>query len=372
MKITFFLVVFAFTLLIAFYVTLRGWQALLPLGNIRIWYVVANIALFVLMLTGLLARGSMPHLLAKSITFTGFSYMLVMIYLFLSFFYVDIARLINLIFHFAPPTGMQTFRMWALLVTLGVTVIAMIAGNYKFNHPSVVKLDLQAEKPLQNRSVKIVAVSDIHLGVSIDKDNLKKYVKMINDQHPDIVLMAGDVADNATQPLIIQNMAEELKQIKAPLGVYAISGNHEYYGENPYSTSEYLKTAGIITLRDSVALIDNSFYLVGRDDKTNQKRKALNDIMREMDRSKPVILLDHQPFHLEEAQKNEVDLQISGHTHNGQFFPGNLFVKRMYELGYGYMKKGKTHYYVSSGLGLWGPQYRIGTQSELVVINLKY
>jgi len=371
MKITFFLVVFTFTLLIAFYVTLRGWQALFPLGNIRIWYVVANIALFVLMLTGLLARGSMPHLLARAITFTGFSYMLIMIYLFLSFVFVDIVRLINVIVHFAP-AGMQTFRMWAMLVTLGLTLIAMITGNYKFNHPSIVKLDIQTEKPQQNREIKVVAVSDIHLGVSIDKDFLKKYVRMINDQQPDIVLMAGDVADNATQPLIIQNMAEELRQIKAPLGVYAISGNHEYYGENPFSTSEYLKTAGIITLRDSSILIDNSFYLVGRDDRTNRNRKALNDIMSATDKSKPVILLDHQPFHLEEAQKNEVDLQISGHTHNGQFFPGNLFVKRMYELGYGYMKKGKTHYYVSSGLGLWGPQYRIGTQSELVVIHLKY
>ena len=82
--------------------------------------------------------------------------------------------------------------------------------------------------------------------------------------------------------------------------------------------------------------------------------------------------MDHQPQHLEEAVINNVDLQISGHTHNGQFFPGNLMVKLMYEKGYGYLKKGKSHFYVSSGLGIWGPLYRIGTQSELVVINLKY
>ena len=160
----------------------------------------------------------MPHLLAKSITFTGFSYMLVMIYLFLSFLLVDIVRLINLIVHFAP-AGMQTFRMWAMVVTVGLTFIAMIVGIYKFNHPSIVKLDIQTEKTQQKKEIKIVAVSDIHLGVSIDKKYLKKYVAMINAQQPDIVLMAGDVADNSTQPLIIQNMAEELKQIKAPLGV---------------------------------------------------------------------------------------------------------------------------------------------------------
>ena len=167
-------------------------------------------------------------------------------------------------------------------------------------------------------------------------------------------------------------MAEELRNIKTTQGVYAITGNHEYYGENPYATETYLKTAGITYLRDSSVLVNNSFYIVGRDDKTNTNRKTLKDVMRNVDASKPVILLDHQPFHLNEAQENKVDLQISGHTHNGQFFPGNLFVKGMYELAYGYMKKGTTHYYVSSGLGLWGPQYRIGTQSELVVIDLKY
>ncbi|MFZ4725789.1 MAG: metallophosphoesterase, partial [Paludibacter sp.] len=117
---------------------------------------------------------------------------------------------------------------------------------------------------------------------------------------------------------------------------------------------------------------DSSFYIVGRDDKSNLNRKKLSEIVTGLDKKLPFILMDHQPYHLEEAEQNDIDFQISGHTHNGQFFPGNLFVKKMYELGYGYLKKGNTHYYVSSGLGLWGPQYRIGTESELVVINLKY
>ena len=371
MKTGFFLIVFGFTFLMAFYVSLRGWQALSPIRNAGSWYLMANIVLFVVMMIGFMARGSMPPTLAKTITFIGFSYMIVMIYLLLSFLIIDVVRLANLLIHFAP-AGMNAFRMWSLILTLGGITVAMIIGNYKFNHPEIVSLDLRTEKPLQNKQLKIVAASDIHLGVSIDKKRLKKYVDLINDQHPDIVLFAGDVSDNATLPLINQQMAEELRQIKAPLGVYAISGNHEYYAENPYSTAEYLKTAGIVTLRDSAALIDNSFYIVGRDDKTNHKRKELSEIVNALDKSKPLILLDHQPFHLQDAQKNGIDLQISGHTHNGQFFPGNLFVKNMYEIGYGYRQIGKTHYYVSSGLGLWGPQYRIGTQSELVVINLSY
>jgi len=124
-------------------------------------------------------------------------------------------------------------------------------------------------------------------------------------------------------------------------------------------------------LRDSVCLVDSSFYLIGRDDRTNTKRKSLKELVTGLNVNLPRILMDHQPYHLDEAEKNNIDFQISGHTHNGQFFPGNLFVKKIYELGYGYLKKGNSHFYVSSGLGIWGPQYRIGTESELVVIHLK-
>jgi len=119
-------------------------------------------------------------------------------------------------------------------------------------------------------------------------------------------------------------------------------------------------------------LVDSSFYIIGREDRSTPSRKTISELVKNLDKTKPLILLDHQPFHLEEAEDNNIDFQFSGHTHNGQFVPGVFFVNKMYELGYGFMKKGNTNYYVSSGLGLWGPQYRIGTQSELVVINFRY
>ncbi len=371
MKIGFFLMAFAIMALMSGYVTLRGWQALQPTGNLGIWYVALNVLLFAAMLTGLLASGSFPPIVAKAVTFAGFTYLIIMLYLLLSFLLVDIARILNLVFHFAP-AGMQSVRLWAFVATLGISTIAMIVGNYKFNHPAIVHLHLQTDKPQQGKTVRIVAVSDIHLGVSIDKKRLQKYVRLINDQKPDIVLLAGDVSDRSIQPLIDQAMYEELSAIQAPLGVYAISGNHEYYAGSPNATEQYLRKAGITYLRDSVVSIGDNFYVAGRDDRTNPNRKQLHDLLNHTDKTKSVILLDHQPYHLNEARENGVDLQISGHTHNGQFFPGNLFVKNMYELGYGYKKTGNTHYYVSSGLGIWGPQYRIGSQSELVVIDLKY
>jgi predicted MPP superfamily phosphohydrolase len=371
MKIGFIIIALAVLISINSYVVVRGWQALPSVSAIRPIYLVSMIVLFLTLLVSMILGQYMPPVIAKVASFIGFTYILVFIYLMFSFLLVDIVRVANHFIHFFP-AGMATFRLWAMAGTIAITGVAMIVGNYKFNHPAIVTLNLSTDKPKQNKELKIVAASDLHLGISIDKKRLQSYVKLINDQHPDVVLLAGDVSDRSMIPVVHQNMAEEFRSIKARLGVFAINGNHEHYAEKPNATAEYLKSAGIIVLRDSVCLVDSSFYIVGRDDRSNENRKNLNEIVKGLNENKPRILMDHQPFHLEEAERNGIDFQISGHTHNGQFFPGNLFVKKMYELGYGYLKKGKTHYYVSSGLGLWGPEYRIGTQSELVVINLKY
>jgi uncharacterized protein len=353
------------------YVIMRGWQALPSASVLRPVYMISLIALFLMMLGTMIFGNAMPQAVAKVVSFIGFTYFIVVIYLFLSFLLVDVVRIANHFIHFAPD-GMLSFRLWAMAGTLAATGVALVWGNYRFNHPQIVTLNLTSEKPMQHKKLKIVAASDIHLGISIGKKDLQVYVKMINDQHPDIVLLAGDVNDRSIVPLIRQKMDEELRAIKAPLGVYAINGNHDLYAETPNATAEFLRKAGVKVLIDEASLVDSSFYVVGRDDRTNHNRKKLSEIVNGLDRSKMMILLDHQPFHLEDAEQNNIDLQISGHTHDGQFFPGHYFVGRMFEKGYGYLRKGKTHYYVSSGLGIWGPQYRIGTQSELVVINLMY
>ena len=155
------------------------------------------------------------------------------------------------------------------------------------------------------------------------------------------------------------------------MGVYVIFGNHEYYGEGDHLIADFYRKSNIKLLRDSCVQVNDDLYLAGRDDKHNPNRKELKDLLSTT-ANKPVIVLDHQPYHLEDAANNNVDLQISGHTHNGQFFPANLVVKSMFELGYGYLRKGNTHFYVSSGLGLWGPQYRLGSRSEMVVVNFRY
>lgn len=360
-----------FTALVV-YITLRGCQVLkdCPVG--RTIYLVGMIFLFISFFVGTLAGGVMPLGLGKIIAYAGHTGLILFIYLFAAFLLTDIIRILNHFFHFAPE-GMLLFRKVAFGVSALLIAIVLIVGNYKFNHPQIVKLDVNLERNApQNKSLKIVAVSDIHLGVTIDKKRLNKYVELINNQHPDVVLIAGDICDNMLAPIEKQQMNEDLRKIVAPLGVYAIPGNHEYISQDINKAVKYLESGGITVLQDDIALVNDDFYIIGRDDRTNHNRKSLKALKEGLDDTKMAILLDHQPYHLEEAQENLIDLQISGHTHDGQFFPVNLIVRNMYENAHGYSRRGDTHYYVSSGLGIWGPQYRIGTQSELVVINLTY
>ena len=369
MKYGFFIIAITLFFGISAYLLLRGWQAL-PASNRMIFAQLFG-GFFTLFLIGLFFENAFPLGLSKIITFAGYTFMIAGAYLLVSFLLVDIIRLGNYFFHFAPD-GMHRFRLWAMVGSLLLIALVLAVGNYKFRHPEIVKLNLTVDKPLQNKVLKIVAASDIHLGNSIDIKMLKKYVALINAQHPDIVLLLGDVTDRSAGPLTEQDMKSELQNIHAPLGTYAIRGNHEYYSGKADEIAEYMKSAGINVLIDSACLVDKSFYLIGRDDRTNTKRKSLAEITKGLDPNIPKIMLDHQPFDLNEAEENGMDLQLSGHTHNGQFFLVNLIVNHTFELGYGYLKKGKTNYYVSSGLGLWGPQYRIGTQSELVDITFRY
>ena len=359
-------------LVLTFYCSFRGYQALRPLSQIAaVGYIVTFVVLLVSCFGGLVWGADMPPALGKSLTLFGYSYIIIFVYLLISFLVVDIFRLINHFSHVVSPAVMLSVRQWAFAVTVIATLIAFVVGNYRFNHPEIVHLEINTEKLHQGKTVRIVMASDLHLGVTIDKKRVDKFVRLINEQQPDIVLFAGDVVDRQMEPLVQQRMDEELRRIQASLGVYTINGNHEYISDVLDEVEHFMEKAGIISLRDAVCLVDSSFYLIGRDDYSNKHRKQLVDLVDDLNNDLPRIMLDHQPYNLSEAEQNNIDLQLSGHTHAGQFFPINLIVNQMYELPHGYKKKGNTHYFVSSGLGIWGPPFRIGTQSEIVVIDMK-
>jgi hypothetical protein len=224
--------------------------------------------------------------------------------------------------------------------------------------------------------MNVVVASDIHLGTIVCKSKLERIVDRINALEPDLVLLPGDVVDEDIGPVIRNNLGETLRKIRSKFGVVAITGNHEYIGGvEPACT--YLVEHGITMLRDSSITINDSVIIVGREDIsirgfTGKIRKPLKELMSDVDKSYPIILMDHQPFHLEEAEANGADLQLSGHTHHGQLWPFNFITKKVYELSWGYKKKGNTHYYVSCGVGTWGPPVRTGNRPEIVSLRLKF
>jgi predicted MPP superfamily phosphohydrolase len=189
---------------------------------------------------------------------------------------------------------------------------------------------------------------------------------MINQEHPDAILIAGDIIDGSMRPLTEERMAEELHRLQAP--VYACLGNHEFYaGET--DAIRFYQEAGIRLLQDTCAVVGD-LCIIGRDDRTNLRRKSVKDLAADVSHDKYTILLDHQPYHLEKAEQAVLDFQFSGHTHHGQVWPISWITESIYECAFGAHQRGRTNYYVSSGLGIWGGKFRIGTRSEYVVLTL--
>jgi len=201
-------------------------------------------------------------------------------------------------------------------------------------------------------------------------------VDMVHVIRPDIVLLCGDIVDEDLGPVIENNLGEMLRSIRSRYGTYAVTGNHEYIG-GVDAACRYLSDHGVKLLRDEAVLIDGSFYLVGREDRsirqfTGMTRRPLWSIMKGVDRSLPVIMMDHQPLRLSSAVENGVDLQVSGHTHHGQLWPANIVTGLIYEVSRGFKKIGGTSFYVSCGFGTWGPPARLGNRPEVVHIYVRF
>lgn len=301
-----------------------------------------------------------------------------MLYLVLLFLLIDIARGINHLIPFASFLNFKSnpeSRLMVIKIVYIIMSIVLIAGYINAHIPRINHFTLNFGKSLgKYEKIRLVAVSDIHLGTLISKNRLNYLVDKINEQNPDIVLFAGDVFDEDIAPVVNNGLGKYFEQIKSPLGVFAITGNHEFFGGVEQKVN-YLKAHGVKVLRDSTVLIDDSFFLVGRDDRqtnysTGKKRLEITDLLYKVDKSKPIILLDHQPFNLNITADNGVDLQISGHTHHGQLWPFNYITNAIYELSSGYKKIGNTNFIVSNGYGTWGPPIRLGNRPEILVVDI--
>lgn len=366
--------------LINFYVSLRGWQAVSSVPVLKPYYLPLVLFLSLSYVVGRILERVSLNWLSSTLVWIGSFWLAAMTYFVLTLLAVDLLRLINYFVPFFPLFMTQDYEraklITALIVTVGVT-LTIILGYINAKNPRIKILNINIPKNSHpTKSLNIVVASDIHLGTIVCKTRLEHIVEKINALNPDLVLLPGDVVDEDLGPVIKQNLGETLRKIRSKFGVIGITGNHEYIGgvEEAY---RYLIAHNIIVLRDSVIKINDSLYVVGREDLsvrqfTGKHRKPLDEIMTGVDKTLPVILMDHQPFRLEDAVQNGVDLQLSGHTHHGQLWPFNFITKKVYELSWGYKKKGDTHIYVSCGVGTWGPPVRTGNTPEIVNIRLTF
>ncbi len=362
-----------------FYIFIRGWDVLPKESFIRIPYLGIFLIFAISFFAGRVLERFSICAASDYLIWIGSFWFGMMIYLFFGVLLCDLLRLGNWIAGTVPvPSDLYTrIKQIAALVVTAVATVTVIAGYINTLHPRINTVVIEVPKSAGGRrTLDIALVTDIHLGTIIKNSRLQTMVDMVNVLRPDMVLLAGDIVDEDLAPVIQNNLGDLLRTIRSRYGTYAVTGNHEYIG-GVEAASKYLSDHGVTVLRDRAVLIDNGFYLVGREDRsisqfTNRRRLPLESIMKGVDLKKPVIMMDHQPYHLAGSAENGVDLQVSGHTHHGQLWPFNFITSLIYDVSRGLKKVGNAHVYVSCGYGTWGPPVRVGMRPEVVHIQLRF
>jgi predicted MPP superfamily phosphohydrolase len=262
-------------------------------------------------------------------------------------------------------------------VCTGSVFLLLIAGTINAARVRVTFVELTLPKKEGSRNtLNIALASDIHLGTMVGKCMLGRITGKIKGLNPDLILFAGDVLDEDPEPVMRKNLGEALKSLCAPLGVFAVPGNHEYYG-GIEKARKYLSDHGVTLLRDRVVALGNCVNLAGREDPTmrgfsGKRRLSPRELLAGADTAYPVIVMDHQPPRRAGTAMKGADLLLCGHTHDGQFWPVNHITDRLFNPGYGHLRYNGTQVYVSSGAGTWGPPVRIGTRPEVVHLRIRF
>jgi len=378
--VLFFTIFFTVYTALNYYIFIRGWQALHSLPWLKPFYIVVFIiAAYGYVFTKLLYK-FLPAIIYDIWLGIGAIWFAFFVYFILLLLGLDIIRLFNSFFNFLPKyiyhNYEETKKITAIVIIALVGLIVFL-GNLNKRDITVKNLNITLPKGNGKlNELNMVMASDLHLSPIDGERLLSKIIDKINSVNPDIVLFAGDIVDDKAVILQDRGIGESYKRLNPKYGIYSITGNHEYINDVEPSV-KFMEQYGMKVIRDSYELVDSSFYLVGREDVamrqfTGKERKSLDAMINLINSDYPKILLDHTPVRLEQAEKSGIDLQLSGHTHHGQIWPGNIITNMIYEVSWGYLKNGPTQYYVSSGAGTWGPPVRTGSKSEIVNIKIKF
>ena len=334
-------------------ITPSGWPAKLALTGLFLLWMASTFV-------GFFMTERIPVKAGIVLYEVGNTWLIAFLYLLIVFLLADVAALCHLL----PKTFLKD-SMPGLLTITGLITIVMALGGIQYHHKHREELTITTDKPLE-KPLTIVLASDLHIGYHNRKAELERWVDLINAEKPDLVLIGGDIIDRSLRPVIEGNYAEAFHHLQAP--VYTVLGNHEYFS-HVKEAEQFFKDAGIVLLKDSVIHF-KGVDVIGRNDRMARHRASIKALTADLDGF--TILLDHQPYHMEEAEQAGIDFQFSGHTHRGQVWPLSWITDALYEKSWGHHQRGSTCYYVSSGLGIWGPKIRIGTRSEYLVLHLQH
>lgn len=376
--VIFFTIVFTIYSLANIYIFFKGYNVIARTGsNSKILYTAGFILLALTFIAGKILESRHSSIVSDILNIIGGFWLAFMLYGVLFLLLSDIIYLPGRLTGIIKPETIFLYKKWSFIITTVLSFLIISSGFINAVIPHVKEYNITIQKKAGTQdTLRIVAVSDIHLGSVIRKRSIKKLSSILGSLKPDVIFLAGDVIDGEIGPVIRGDLLRYFNCPKCRFGIFAITGNHEFIG-GADKTIPYIESKGIRVLKDEVIILDGGIQVAGRLDRDSRRyygkdRMPLDSILLDADKSKPIILLDHQPWNLDEAVNNGVDLQISGHTHAGQMWPLNHITRSMYELSYGYKKKGNTHFIVSSGYGLWGPRTRTGSKSEIVLINIKF
>lgn len=338
--------------------------------------IYAGIYLF-LTLSLIIGLLPLPSGIKGIMNWIGSYWMGIFIYLLMLFLVADLVILLGSIVKIIPNPMPQITCFYAGLIVILLTAGLVSYGMYNANQIKYVSYDVQTKNPTLTSDMKIVLISDLHLGAVNSEEHLESIIQGINNLEPDIVCIAGDIFNNDYNALRNPDGAIDLlKSITATYGVYACLGNHDG-GKTFKEMTRFLEQSNIKLLNDEYVIIDEQLVLLGRVDPSpiggfgELKRKDVTGILASIDTNMPVVVMEHTPSNIEQYG-SEIDLVLAGHTHRGQIFPFNLITNAIYTVDYGHYQKDadSPHIIVTSGAGTWAMPMRVGTNSEIVSILL--
>lgn len=285
----------------------------------------------------------------------------------------------------------KAYKVWSKIYGLRIipviiTSILMTYGYFNMMNVLPVSYEIETDKVFtveEDGSYRVVFISDLHYGVSIDNDELTRICEEISAKDVDIVILGGDLTDESTTKQQMQDAFRILGEIKSKYGIFYVYGNHDiqsYSDTKTFTEEEHkqiLETEGIKILKDEVYTINDEFHIIGRLDasfkrKTNSERKSIEELVNGIDKSDYILVADHQPVEYELNKSAGVDLLISGHTHNGQIWPAGFFIQFMNDGVYG-LERDEDGFkaIVSSGIAGWGYAVKTSAPAEYVIVDIK-